>query len=473
MQYKLLGNSVFFISMVVGFLPIAVQADEFLCIQPYAENSYYWQYEGKPVLLLGGSKDDNLFQIPDLEAHLDLVKSVGGNYIRNTMSSRDPENSWAFRRLDSGLYDLNQWNPEYWKRFERLLEMTWQRGIIVQIELWDPWDTYAETWKRNAWNPENNINYAIRDTYLAVDYPRPQYRDGSAYGKPHDFFLSPPSLQNDRLLLRFQQRFVEKVLSYTLDYPHVLYCITNEIHPQYPPEWGWYWAAFIREHASGKQPVFIAEMFWIFDFQSDQHRATFDHPDVYDFFEASQNSATRGSEAHWENLQFARQRLASQPRPINHTKTYGADTGAVWTGTDRDAVERFWRNLIGGAASCRFHRPSSGLGIGETAQRQLRSARMLTEEITLFSCEPKNDLLTDREENEAYCLAEPGKQYAVYFPVGGEVQLDVSDAKGELRLKWLNIQKSEWREEEKISSGDSLTLKAPGEGHWAALVQAQ
>ena len=57
-------------------------------IRPYAANPYYWQYEGKPVLLLGGSKDDNLFQLPDLEAHLDAIQAAGGNYIRNTMSDR-------------------------------------------------------------------------------------------------------------------------------------------------------------------------------------------------------------------------------------------------------------------------------------------------------------------------------------------------------------------------------------------------
>ncbi|MCK4629645.1 MAG: hypothetical protein KAT56_11625, partial [Sedimentisphaerales bacterium] len=36
-------------------------------IRPYSENPRYWQYKGRPVLLLGGSKDDNLFQIPDLK----------------------------------------------------------------------------------------------------------------------------------------------------------------------------------------------------------------------------------------------------------------------------------------------------------------------------------------------------------------------------------------------------------------------
>ncbi len=34
-------------------------------IQPWAENPRYWQYRGQPVLLVGGSKDDHLFQIPE------------------------------------------------------------------------------------------------------------------------------------------------------------------------------------------------------------------------------------------------------------------------------------------------------------------------------------------------------------------------------------------------------------------------
>ena len=47
-----------------------------------------------PVLLLGGSGDDDLFQWAAdefgdrLPKHLDLLVSVGGNYVRNTMSSR-------------------------------------------------------------------------------------------------------------------------------------------------------------------------------------------------------------------------------------------------------------------------------------------------------------------------------------------------------------------------------------------------
>ena len=33
-------------------------------IQPYSENPYFWQYKAKPVPLLGGSWQDNLFNHP-------------------------------------------------------------------------------------------------------------------------------------------------------------------------------------------------------------------------------------------------------------------------------------------------------------------------------------------------------------------------------------------------------------------------
>jgi hypothetical protein len=51
-------------------------------IQPYVKNPFYWQYKGAPVLLLGGSVEDNLFQIADIEDQLDLLHSLGGNYVQ-------------------------------------------------------------------------------------------------------------------------------------------------------------------------------------------------------------------------------------------------------------------------------------------------------------------------------------------------------------------------------------------------------
>ena len=50
---------------------------------------------------------------------------------------------------------------------------------------------------------------------------------------------------------------------------------------------------------------------------------------------------------------------------MNNVKIYGADSGRF--GTTVDAQERFWRNVYGGMASARFHRPESDLGLSSTA----------------------------------------------------------------------------------------------------------
>ena len=79
-------------------------------IKPYADNPHYWQYKGKPVLLLGGSKDDNLFQIPDLKEHLDMLASVGGNYIRNPYNL---QNNINYTATESGLIQMAiSWRKE-------------------------------------------------------------------------------------------------------------------------------------------------------------------------------------------------------------------------------------------------------------------------------------------------------------------------------------------------------------------------
>jgi hypothetical protein len=111
--------------------------------------------------------------------------------------------------------------------------------------------------------------------------------------------------------------------------------------------------------------------------------------------------------------------------------------------------------------------------LNELAQTHIRSLRMLTDTMNVFVCEPRNDLLSERSLNEAYCLAEPGRQYAVYFPDGGQVKLDVSAAQRPLQVRWLDISRSAWQAVQTVGSAGTLELKTPGKGHWAVLVLAR
>lgn len=426
-------------------------------------NPAYWQYAGKPVVLIGGSKDDNLFQIPDLKEQLDLLQAVGGNYVRNTMSARLDKGFevQAFAQRDDGRYDLDRWNDEYWQRFENLLTWAEARDIIIQIEVWDRFDYSRDNWEDSPYNPKNNVNYTYTESGFAEHYPNHPGRNDQP------FFFSTPGQRNNTVVLKYQQRFVDKMLSHALKHGNVLYCMDNETSGE--PAWGAYWAERIRDKAKAAGvTVHTTEMWDAWDLADPQHSATFDHPELYSFVDISQNNHQKG-QTHWDNAQKQRQRIAANPRPLNCVKIYGADTGPF--GNDRDGMERFWRNILGGLASSRFHRPDSGLGLGEMAQANLKSMRMLLDEIHVYTCEPHNDLLGDRQENEAYCLAHPGTEYAVYFPDGGEVTLEVGSLPASARLRWLNVMRFEWMRAVPVKAGAKLTLACPSRDYWVVLVK--
>ncbi|MFQ6035703.1 MAG: hypothetical protein ACE5NM_07630 [Sedimentisphaerales bacterium] len=446
--------------LTLGCISCQAASSSKMRIEIYKQNPAYWQYNGKPVLLLGGSKDDNLFQIPDLAEHLDLLKSVGGNYVRNTMSSRDEGNVWPFKQVN-GKYDLDQWKEQYWRRFENLLKLTSERDIIVQIEVWATFDYYRDNWQVNPFNPKNNINYTAKQTGL------PEQVNSHPVRTENNFFWSVPAERNQQTVLKYQQRFVDKILSYSLRFGNVLYCMDNET--SVTPQWGKYWSEYIKAKAKAAGlTVHTTEMWDKWDLAHPQHNATFDHPETYSFVDISQNNHQKGQK-HWDNAQKQRVRIAKNVRPLNNVKIYGADTGRF--GNDRDGMERFWRNIFGGMASARFHRPASGLGLSDKAQANIRSMRMLTDKMDIFTCEPHNDLLSGRYPNEAYCLANPAKEYAVYFPDGGQVTLDCSTLNKPITIRWLNIMKCQWLDTRRIEAKSRLKLQCPSRGYWAVLIQ--
>ena len=440
-------------------------ADNSARIHPYDKNPRYWQYKGQPILLVGGSQDDNLFQIPDLEKHLDEMKAAGGNYIRNTMSDRKDFGFevYPFAQRRDGKYDLATWNDEYWQRFERMLKATAERDIIVQIEVWDRFDYSRENWESHPYNPAHNVSYTHQQSGFAASYPD----HPGANRQP--FFFTTPKQKDNRVVLKYQQRFVDKMLDHSLQYNHVLYCIDNETSGE--EAWPVYWADFIRRRAEkAGVEVCITEMWDAWDLHAPQHRRTFDHPERFDFVDVSQNNHNRGQE-HWDNFQWVRERLAAHPRPMNTVKTYGAD-GNKFGHTNRDGVERFWRHLIGGAASARFHRPDSGLGLSLPAIASLQAARKLESLIRLWEVEPANHLLSDRDEDEAYLAATPGHAYALYFTDGGAVDLDLTGASGELQMRWIDINTGDWGPRDKTEAGRKVAVSAPAKGHWLAAITA-
>lgn len=457
----------------VLFLPLlaAAPADR---IRPWSENPRYWQYQGRPVLLLGGSREDNLFQIPDLREQLDLLASVGGNFIRNTMSDRDPGDAMPFEQNADGKYDLTQPGRDYWQRFDNLLRWTAELGIIVQIEVWDRFD-YADAgevplWQRSPWNPANTLTYTFEQTGFAERYPQPAWRDQQPFfhtipGMPlHDAKLD--------LVRGFQERHVATLLEHSLPYGNVLYCMNNETSTD--PRWGQYWMRFIRDRADvAGVDVYVTDMFddGYQPHQSAKVRQQIDQPDVYTFIDISQvNSRTFGEE-QWRRIRWVIEQVDALPRPVNHVKIY-SDGQTNWgSGTPQDGLERFWRNLLAGSAAVRFHRPGGGIGLNELAQGCIRAARRVEAIVPFWDLSPRLDLLSEREENEAYLAVSP-RAYVLFFPLGGSVTVDLTGLPAPRRLRWVKVATGEESGPVALPDGDTATIAAPAAEAQVAVIES-
>jgi hypothetical protein len=412
-------------------------------IKPYENNPWYWQYHEKPVILRGGSNDDNPYQWEkeDLIKELDLLASVGGNYIRNTMSDRDEGNIYAFKKVGERTYDLYEWNEEYWNRLTVFLEETSKRDIIVQLTLWDQFDLGGSRWDHHPWNPERNINM------------------NPGIWKDRDDFYSTVD-RNARDEFAFQKKYIDQLLSISLEYDNVLYNINNESSESIA--WENFWASYVKNsaHKAGKK-VCVTNMQLS---ATNAVRIVMSHGDLYDYVDISQiNQDSKGARgpAHWDYLMFLRQKIASfGPIPMNNVKIYGATDGNknYSAGSETEAIDRFWRDIFAGCASVRFHRPSSperpwGSGLNERVQTNLKALNMFMEKFDIFSATPHNDLLSPRVSvplmMEAYTIANIGHQYAIYFPQGRyKIDLDPWVFAEKLKLQWLDINDLQWSEPE-------------------------
>ena len=119
-----------------------------------------------------------------------------------------------------------------------------EREIIVQIEVWDRFDYSRDNWEPHPYNPKNNINYSYAESGFAEHYP-----DHPGANK-QPFFFTTADQRNNRVVLTYQQAFVDKLLDHALEYDHVLYCMDNET--SVTAEWGAYWAGYIRESAEAE-----------------------------------------------------------------------------------------------------------------------------------------------------------------------------------------------------------------------------
>ncbi|MBN1154227.1 hypothetical protein JXB12_04830 [candidate division KSB1 bacterium] len=435
-------------------------------ISIYKENPNYFYYKDKPLLLLGGSDEDNLFNYPELmKKNIQILHQVGGNYLRCTMSSRDEGNVKAFLKNNDGKYDLNEMNPDYWSLFEKFLELSRDFDMIVQVEIWATHDFYGEHWLDNPFNPKNNVNYTEKNTKLKSAWPDQQAHH------PQPYFHTVDNGRIDSVTLTYQQKFVDTLLSISLNYGNVLYCIDNETRA--PADWAWYWANYIQQQSKAKKKeILITEMWDSWNLKDEIYVQAYGHPGLFAYLDISQNNLLERG-IHYENILWLKSTLERYggARPLTNVKVYHSRIAGRYN-EPLVGLDRWWQNIFAGCAGTRFHRPDEGTGLNEISQRAIESARIFTDQFDIFSCAPHPELLSIHNSGDVYCLAAPGRLYGVYFPMGGTTTLRIENPDRDLKLRWFNPENGEFLDDIHIDSKVIVELNSPDTLHpWLVLIK--
>jgi len=467
----------------------------------------YWKYDGQRVLLLGGwnhghnpfidhdtdNDNDNkgVSTTIEIKNAMDELVAAGGNNLRCVL---DPGMAAGTQGFDfcansDTKYDLNTMTGPFWTRLEIFIAEAKNRNVIVQIEVWDRFDLIDGSWGSwpvSPWNPKNNINYTTASSGLAASYS--SFGDHPfLQGVPgHSKYENAPGSRKQKydLVRSFQDKFIDKLLSITLAYNNVLYCMNNETHED--PAWGLYWMNFIEDKARAQgKSVSTTDMFDDV-FKAETSRGLtyqLSNRSKYDYVDASQANSRHADEAHWYKVKWIADaaRDTDPPYLLHMTKIYGNDIALdskPWSrfkpGDTNNAIEEWWRNLIAGVAGVRFHRPTSGIGLYTAAKNCISATRKVETRVKFWDVEPRLDLLTNRQPDEAYLAANPGNAYILYFTKngGGSVGLKLDNYPDTtFKLRWVNIGTSDWGSATTISGGSTVTIDRPdGSSHWIATI---
>ncbi len=292
-------------------------------------------------------------------------------------------------------FDVSKFDPAYFDRMRSRIVAARDRGIYVGVMLFQGWSLYnhghGNPWPIHPFNRENNVNGIDGDPD----------RDGE--GKEVQTLAIPA-------ITRLQQAYLRKVIDTVGDLDNVLYEITNE-SPMQSKEWQYHMIRAIHGYEATKPKR---------------------HPVGMTFFDsggAGAMEALLASPADWispgnsGSADYFKDPPAADGRKVilNDTDHHASTSSeASWP----------WRCFFRGQNPICMDWYDGDRW--EPIRRAMGETRRLAERVDLAAMSPHGELAST-----AYCLATPGKEYLVYLPEGGTVEVDLSEATGDLAEEWI------------------------------------
>ena len=293
-------------------------------------------------------------------------------------------------------FDLSRFDDEYFARLRSRVESAGRRGIYVSVMLFEGWGMQfvENAWRAHPFNPANNTNGSGSDP--------------NGEGKGLDVHeLADPQMT------AVQEAYVRKVVDTVNDLDNVLYEISNENHPA-STEWQYHMIRFLHDCERTKPEQHPVGM--TFQFKGGSNQTLFDSP--ADWISPNPDGG-----------------YTDNPPAATGSKVILSDTDHLW-GIGGN-VAWAWKSFCRGLNPL-FVDPYDGTILNtdskwETVRRALGHVRTMSERVALASMAPQGGLASTH-----YCLADPGKEYLVYLPDGGEVTANLTAATGTLAVEWMH-----------------------------------
>ena len=469
----------FLSSAATGQPPAGDQGKGPLRVHP--ENPrYFTDGSGRAVYLTGSHpwhsfQDIGVTQPPakfDFGTYLDFLDKHGHNFIRLWRFELTEWTGWneklaplrftaqhPWKRTGPGKaldglpkFDFAQWDDAYFERLRSRVQAAQRRGIYASVMLFEGWclRINPSSWAGHPMNAANNISGIDGDP------------DGDGKGLEVQMLKVPA-------ITELQRTYVRKVVDLLNEFDNVLYEISNEslYHPDIMA-WQLETVRYVNEYQAGKPRQHPVGMTNLIGGNQKEKMAS--------------NDALFASPATWVSPGLTIFGPAD-PYSINPPATSGRkveilDSDHTWnnacmTRTSQQRADHawVWKSFLRGynpiyMDPLDLSQPNGVMTYAKDnayaivlARPAMGHTRAYAERMNLAAMTPRDDLASTQ-----YCLANPGTEYLVYLPDGGEVTVDVSATKGAMSVEWFNPRTAEKRTAEKVAGGAKRQFQAPSDG---------
>ena len=461
----------FFAPLSLALTTVTITNAQALPLSLHPENPHYFLWRGKPTVLITAGEHygavlnldfDYLTYLKELHSrNLNLTRTFPGAYVEpptafkiagNTLApapgrficpwARSSEPDYA---NGGNKFDLTKWDEAYFKRLKDFMLQAAKRGVVVELNFFTPF--YEEKiWELSPLNRRNNIN-AVGNIARTNAY----------------------TLQRNGGLLLYQEAMVRKLVTELNAFDNLYYELCNE--PYFGGvmlDWQNHMADIVVET---EKPL------------PNKHLISWNVA----------NGSKLVSEPH-PGISIFNFHYASPPKTValnyGFNKVIGLnETGFRGTNDTPYRVEAWEFILAGGGLYNHldfsfsvghergdFVYPENQPGGGNAGfRRQLGVLRDFINGFDLVKMKPDPSFIKSVPETlSAYCLAEPGRQYAAYFFCGTNAfpksfSLTLKLPEGNYHAEWIDVVSGKISSRQRFKSAGEVAITSPDCGGEIAL----